>query len=71
MQRKTADFSRLKTILDSVLKQLKSLKLSSAEWCSEVDKTVATLQTEHDTVVSDTIGVCEAQLQLFPQLMVL
>ena len=30
MQRKTTDFSRLKTILASVLKQLKSLKLSSA-----------------------------------------
>ena len=52
MQRKTADFSRLKMMLDSVLEQLTSLKLDSAEWCSEVDKTVETLQTEYDIVVS-------------------
>lgn len=56
MQRQMADFSRLKTILDSVLEQLKSLKLDGAEWCSEVEKTVATLQTEHDITVRDTVG---------------
>jgi hypothetical protein len=57
MQRKTADFSRLKIILDSVLDQLKSLKLSDAEWCSDVEKTVATLQTEHDIIINDAVGV--------------
>ena len=52
MQRKTADFSRLKMMLDSVLEQLTSLKLDSAEWCSEVDKTVETLLTIYDIVIS-------------------
>lgn len=45
MQRRIADFSRLKTILDSVLEQLKSLKLDGAEWCSEVEKTVYSSST--------------------------
>ena len=38
MQRKMADFSRLKIILDSVLEQPKSLKLNDAEWCSKYRK---------------------------------
>ena len=57
MQRKTADFSRLKIILESILEQLRSLRLSSAEWCSEVDKTIETLRSEHDIIMSDCVGV--------------
>ena len=53
MQRKVADFSRVKIILDSVLDQLKSLQLSDAEWCLDVEKTAATLQNEHDIISAD------------------
>ena len=34
---------------------MKSLKLDGAEWCSEVEKTVAALQTEHDIIVGDAV----------------
>ena len=47
MQKKTADFSQLKIMLDSTLDQIKSLKADDA---SEVDEVISSLQDEHDMV---------------------
>ena len=57
MQRKATDFSRLKVILDSILDQLKCLKREDADWCSEVESTVATLESEHEIAVHTSVGV--------------
>ena len=57
MQRKATDFSRLKVILDSILDQLKCLKREDADWCSEVETTVATLESEHEIAVHTSVGV--------------
>ena len=56
MQKKTADFSRLKIMLNSTLDQIKSLKADDASWCSEVDEVISSLQDEHDIVVGTNIG---------------
>ena len=55
MQRKATDFSRLKVILDSILDQLKCLKREDADWCSEVESTVATLESEHEIAVHTSV----------------
>ena len=56
MQKKTADFSWSKIMLDSTLDQIKSLKANDASWCSEVGEVISSLQDEHDIVVGTTIG---------------
>ncbi len=54
MQRKTADFSRLQIILESIIK---SFKQEDASWCSEVGKATSCLQNEHGITVETTVGV--------------
>lgn len=57
MQKKTADFSRLQIILESVLDQIKSLKEDNAIWCSEVERAVSSLQDNYDITVGTVVGV--------------
>ena len=55
--KKATDFSRLKVILDSSIDQLKSLKADDAEWCSEVESTVDTLESKHKIIVCDSVSI--------------
>ena len=51
MQRKATDFSRLPIVLESIQSELRYLKSTRAEWCSQVAVTVTMLTTEHDIVL--------------------
>ncbi len=54
MQKKTADFSRLKIFLDSVLDELKSLKDEKADWCSVTE---VALKFILDNTAVDQLGL--------------
>ena len=53
MQRKATDFSRLPIVLESILWELKTLKNDGAEWCSQVETTIARLKREHDITLTE------------------
>ena len=47
LQRKRADFSKLQILLQLTLEYLVSLKHDDAEWCSETESCLETLEEEH------------------------
>ena len=47
MQRKATDFSKLPVILESILLELKRLKMDRAEWCSLKGTIIQALESEH------------------------
>ena len=48
VQRKSADFSKLPIILESIVSEIKELKNEDAEWCSQVATTVDMLTSKYD-----------------------
>lgn len=47
MQRKTADFSKLKIMIESTIEGLEALKEETSDWCSNTARVLSTLQTEY------------------------
>ena len=47
MQRKTADFSKLKIMIELTIESLEALKDEKSDWCSDTGCAVSTLQTEY------------------------
>jgi len=51
MQRQATDFSRLRLMIDIIMKELSELKKDGADWCSEVTSNVENLEKEYGIVV--------------------
>ncbi len=51
MQRRAADFSALQRMIENVTQELKLLKRSGAEWCSEVTSVVENLEKQYEIPV--------------------
>lgn len=57
MQKKTADFSRLQTILNSIMEQIKTLKDENSSWCKEVKEVISSLKDNYDITIGSTVGI--------------